>query len=474
MAKQISEITRRDLWEALAGVPWWGRLEEIDFLRRLYPLDELESEDPRFRRAASDIIQHRVANADWSDDWVFTDERFGLTDGEDEALLRFLSEMLHPAVRKGKEAEAIIAAVNPLLRSDGYQIVPKGAISGRPVFGWTRLDEEAAVVEKHFTEDIEPVVATLSELAEQDGSNLEREVLRASRPRLEEPEYDNWDGGTYYYTLTLLVPVPLFARLGDKVSDLEQKISKRIEKVLRAPDKHRVTAVVIQPGIVKTSAGTKELSRVIVQRSEQPAPQFWTPDHFRLFLSHVTSFKQRTAALRQSLSRFKISAFVAHDTIDAGELWQKEIEAALRTMDAMAAILTPGFSESKWTDQEVGWALGAGVYVLPVRRGLDPYGFIGEVQGIQGVNKKVGAVAEELFLALLRNGKTRFRMTEALIAGVARSGGSDVLWNVGLLERAAPVPPSFWQHLEELATKNRFIVSSEGVADRLRRLARSA
>jgi hypothetical protein len=120
------------------------------------------------------------------------------------------------------------------------------------------------------------------------------------------------------------------------------------------------------------------------------------------------------------LSRFKISAFVAHDTIDAGELWQKEIEAALRTMDAMAAILTPGFSESKWTDQEVGWALGAGVYVLPVRRGLDPYGFIGEVQGIQGVNKKVGAVAEELFLALLRNGRTRLRMTEALIAAVAR------------------------------------------------------
>ena len=101
MAKQISEITRRDLWEALAGVPWLGRLEEIDFLRRLYPLTELESEDPRCRTAASDIIRHRVANADWSDDWVFTDERFGLTDGEDEVHLRFLSEMLHPAVRKG-------------------------------------------------------------------------------------------------------------------------------------------------------------------------------------------------------------------------------------------------------------------------------------------------------------------------------------------------------------------------------------
>lgn len=38
MARQISEITRRDLWEALAEVRWWGRLDEIEFLKRLYPL----------------------------------------------------------------------------------------------------------------------------------------------------------------------------------------------------------------------------------------------------------------------------------------------------------------------------------------------------------------------------------------------------------------------------------------------------
>jgi hypothetical protein len=35
---------------------------------------------------------------DWDEDWIFYDSRFGLADSDD-ALVRFLAEMLHPAVR---------------------------------------------------------------------------------------------------------------------------------------------------------------------------------------------------------------------------------------------------------------------------------------------------------------------------------------------------------------------------------------
>jgi hypothetical protein len=71
MPRRISEITRRDLWEVLTGVKWWGRLDEIAFLKRLYSLDFLPSTDNRRHDAEGDIIQHRVANHDWADDWMF-------------------------------------------------------------------------------------------------------------------------------------------------------------------------------------------------------------------------------------------------------------------------------------------------------------------------------------------------------------------------------------------------------------------
>jgi hypothetical protein len=153
MAKQLSEITKRDLREALSKIEWWGRFEETTFLERLYPLADLPSHDSRYKTAEQDIFQHRVNNNDWPDDWVFADDRFGMSSGEDEELLRFLTEMLHPIVRDESESEEIIGRLNPLLRADGYQIAPNGEISGRPTYGWERVDTKATSFNKHFTKE---------------------------------------------------------------------------------------------------------------------------------------------------------------------------------------------------------------------------------------------------------------------------------------------------------------------------------
>jgi hypothetical protein len=79
------------------GICWWGRLDECEFLTRLYDLEALPSRDPRFATAREDIWQHRENNFDWEDDWIFHDARFGLATS-DEKLLRFLAETLHPTV----------------------------------------------------------------------------------------------------------------------------------------------------------------------------------------------------------------------------------------------------------------------------------------------------------------------------------------------------------------------------------------
>ncbi len=81
---------------------------------------------------------------------------------------------------------------------------------------------------------------------------------------------------------------------------------------------------------------------------------FWEAGHFRLFLSHLSTFKEKTETLKAALKRFGISAFVAHVDIEPTKEWQAEIDAGLFSMDALAAILMPGFKESNWTDQEVG------------------------------------------------------------------------------------------------------------------------
>jgi|CXWL01.1.fsa_nt_gi hypothetical protein len=134
---KISPVTRRDIIDALGAenVAWNGRLEESEFLSRLFDLTSLPSTDGRFKDAAGDIWKHRVVNSDWNEDWVFYDHRFNLLNTDDEVFLRFLCETIHPVVRPDPtEAEKLCQQYNQYLRNDGFELVVKTRLSGKPIF----------------------------------------------------------------------------------------------------------------------------------------------------------------------------------------------------------------------------------------------------------------------------------------------------------------------------------------------------
>lgn len=133
---QITEITRGAILDELrVGEIWWaGRLDELTFLARLYPLDDMASNDYRFKTARDDIRQHRQNNLDWDDEWVFTDDRLEL-ENDDEKFLQFLSMTVHPIVRPNREeALNLVGLYNRHLRMDGWELAEAAQISGRPVF----------------------------------------------------------------------------------------------------------------------------------------------------------------------------------------------------------------------------------------------------------------------------------------------------------------------------------------------------
>jgi hypothetical protein len=108
----------------------------------------------------------------------------------------------------------------------------------------------------------------------------------------------------------------------------------------------------------------------------------WTAERIRVFLSHTSSHRVAAGDLAKELHRIGFSCFVAHDSIEPSRQWQGVIEVALASCDALVAYVTPDFAASRWTDQEVGWALGRRVPVIPLRVGADPYGFFGAFQAL--------------------------------------------------------------------------------------------
>tara|TARA_R110002167_G_scaffold45324_3_gene136217 strand:+ start:11677 stop:12585 length:909 start_codon:yes stop_codon:yes gene_type:complete len=134
---KITQITRRDLFDVLLieKVNWAGTMEESEFLSRLYDMSSIPSTDQRFPDASGDIWQHRVNNEDWEDNWVFYDRRFHLMNGDDEILLRFLAESVHPVVRPDvTECQKLVQLYNSYLINDGFEISERTRISGKPIY----------------------------------------------------------------------------------------------------------------------------------------------------------------------------------------------------------------------------------------------------------------------------------------------------------------------------------------------------
>ena len=125
---KISTICRQDIFDTLTveKISWNGRLEETDFLSRLYDLSKIPSSDTRFENAFGDIWQHRINNYDWDDNWIFIDDRFNLLHCDDTTFLQFLCETIHPIVRKDPtEVSRLYQMYNAYLASDQFELVEK-------------------------------------------------------------------------------------------------------------------------------------------------------------------------------------------------------------------------------------------------------------------------------------------------------------------------------------------------------------
>jgi hypothetical protein len=147
----------------------------------------------------------------------------------------------------------------------------------------------------------------------------ERSVIDLTLRQFKLPTTDYWDGNTK---------------------------DSYVVQMLTDADDERLTELAAHLGVESTP------------RPSNITPAFWLQNHLRLFVSHLAKRKKEAALLQRSLQSYQISGFIAHMDIEPTKKWQDEIELALSTADALVAMLTPGFHESKWTDQEIGFAMG--------------------------------------------------------------------------------------------------------------------
>ena len=152
---KISIVVRQAIFDeiTLNKVSWSGRLEEPDFLNRIFDLSKMPSYDSRYDNAYDDIHKHRIMNYDWEEDWVFTDRRFNLLHCEEETLLKFLSLTINPVSRIDDEGvNQLIEIYNRNLLASGIEFYEKSKIAGKSIYGFREISESSSIAQDKVPE----------------------------------------------------------------------------------------------------------------------------------------------------------------------------------------------------------------------------------------------------------------------------------------------------------------------------------
>ncbi|PTN32380.1 toll/interleukin-1 receptor domain-containing protein [Desulfonatronum sp. SC1] len=204
-----------------------------------------------------------------------------------------------------------------------------------------------------------------------------------------------------------------------------------------------------------------------LESSEQPA--FWSPNQPRIFLSHLATEKRSLKIFKAELGKYGLACFVAHEDIEPTKEWQSEIEIALTTMDALVAYLTPGFNESKWTDQEIGVAIGRKVPIVPLKVGIDPYGFIGKYQALQAKDRMPNEVAREIVELLAAKPQIAFKISNALVERLEDSSSwAESKRVMDLIEKCRQFSDEVLERLKAAPKDNSQVRDAWGVPERIK------
>jgi hypothetical protein len=116
------------------------------------------------------------------------------------------------------------------------------------------------MIDNDFTKNPEPLVATLARIYAAEGQAREVAILANAQIAIEQTDYDNWDGGTYLYSLYLQIPSNVYFQLGDEREAIEKSILEKAQPILRPFPHNWLKEVLILP-ITSAEEGWQDKAR---------------------------------------------------------------------------------------------------------------------------------------------------------------------------------------------------------------------
>ncbi len=97
------------------------------------------------------------------------------------------------------------------------------------------------------SEEFKSLVYTVAEIARADKLDLICELLATSTVTIEQTDYDNWNGGTYGYTVYMVMDVKTFISIKDDISNTEKMLLEMFGIATRHLENHHISRISFVP-----------------------------------------------------------------------------------------------------------------------------------------------------------------------------------------------------------------------------------
>lgn len=224
---EVSALTRKRLMAVFNDRPLASEMDDIEFLRRLWPIAEMRrADDTSDTRSLGDVIfQHTVRNNDWNNGDLL--RAVGFETMSRAQLFRLLAAVVDPLAQNPEGQAQLVAGINGHLRYDGYRLTEVGRISGSP-----RYDVQSATVGAPSDDGISATLAAFSP------DDVHARWIAALERRASDPS------GAITLARTLLEDVCKWILAEASDTSVQEKddlpvLYKKLAKVLNlAPDDH--------------------------------------------------------------------------------------------------------------------------------------------------------------------------------------------------------------------------------------------
>lgn len=136
----VTELTRRRIVTALDGIPLSGTLPPLEFLGKIWPLEELSAPTGSLEQGMrGHLSRHYFINDDMDTRDVL--EALEIYACSQSQFFRFLEVLVDPLTRESPDQYDFVARINRHLTVDGFSLKEIGRLSGSPKFAVRALTD---------------------------------------------------------------------------------------------------------------------------------------------------------------------------------------------------------------------------------------------------------------------------------------------------------------------------------------------